>query len=165
MITNILDKLIFGTLLVLIFQIPVISDHYLQFISGYYEATKVQVDGYKANAARHEYSDVYAMVDELLANPNPVIKMDAEQKLNTLQEFDELRKAVSVLKNGSIFTRGWFIFQPSRQEALGKVMENYKPSIPLNISDIVLSVIVALVLSALLMWPLRFLQSFGRRRN
>ncbi|MGB0848091.1 MAG: DUF2937 family protein [Thiolinea sp.] len=162
MIINILDKLIFGTLLVLVFQVPIISDHYLQFISGYYEATKVQVDGFKANAARHEYSDVYAMVNELLNNSSSVIRTDAEQKLRTLQEFEQLEQAIVTLREGNIFQRAWYVFQPERWEALNKVLENYQPGIPLGVGDVLLSILVALLLSIALMWPFKWLSGSGK---
>ena len=93
MIVNLLDKLIFAGLLLIAFQVPVFSDHYVQYLSGYYEATKHQVEGFRSNAVRHGYPDEYAMINDLLQNPNAVIKDDARQKQLTLREFDELTKS------------------------------------------------------------------------
>ena len=164
MIGNILDKLVFGTLLIVAFQVPIVGDHYLQFISGYFEATKTQVDGYKANAAKHEYTDVYEMVNELANNPNPVIRDDAVQKLQTLEEYEQLNLAITTLQNGNIFQRAWFVMQPERWESLNKVLENYKPGIPLKGSDVLLSILVALLASIIIMSPFKWLADFGRRR-
>ncbi len=165
MLGNILDKLVFGTLLILAFQVPIISDHYLQFISGYFEATKVQVDGYKANAAKHEYADVYAMVNELLENPNAVIRDDAVQKLQTLEEYEQLNQAITTLRDGNIFQRTWFISQPERWEALDKVLKNYQPGIPLQGQDVWLSSLVALLASVLITSPFKWLAGLGRGRR
>lgn len=158
-IINIFDKILFGILLLLFFQVPILSDHYLQFVSGYYEATSKQVEGYKQNAAQHNYPDVYAMIDDLRVNSNDVVRTDAEQKLQTMHDYEELKKTIAALKEGNIYQRAWFMFNPARWETLKKVHENFKPGIPLSLNDIGFSVLTALVLSILLTWPFRLLVS------
>jgi len=162
-IINIFDKIIFGTLLLLFFQIPILSDHYLQFASGYFEAIHKQVEGFKENAAKHSYPDVYAMIDDLLVNPNSVVQTDAAQKMQTMREYEEMKLTMVTLKEGNIFQRAWFMFNPARWETLKKVLENFKPGVPLNLSDIGFSVLSALVLSILIMWPFRVWVSPSRR--
>ncbi len=156
-IINILDKIIFGALLLLFFQVPILSDHYLQYVSGYYDAITKQVDGFKENAAKHEYSDVYAMINDLLTNENSVVRTDAEQKMETMQEYEELTLTIATLKEGNIYERAWFIFQPARFDTLKKVYVNFKPGIPLSLNDIGFSILTALILSICLMWPFRLL--------
>ncbi len=155
MIVNLLDKLIFAGLLLIAFQVPVLSDHYVQYLSGYYEATKHQVEGFRSNAVRHGYPDEYAMINDLLQNPNAVIKDDARQKQLTLREFDELTQTLTTLINGNYFERAWFISSPKQWKTLDKVLVNFKPGIPLSINDLVYSVLIALLLSTLLTLPLR----------
>lgn len=158
-IINIFDKIIFGALLILFFQVPILSDHYLQYVSGYYDATSKQVEGFKENAAKHEYSDVYAMINDLLVNENSVVRTDAEQKMQTMHEYEELTLTIATLKSGNIYQRAWFIFNPTRFDTLKKVYENFKPGIPLSINDIGFSILTALVLSILVMWQFRLLAS------
>lgn len=155
-IINIFDKIVFGALLLLFFQVPILADHYLQFVSGYYEATERQVDGFKENAAMHNYQDVYAMIQDLLANTNSVVRTDAEQKMQTMHEYEELKVSIATLKGGNIYERAWFMFNPTRWETLKKVYENFKPGIPLGLNDIGFSILTALILSICMMWPLRF---------
>ncbi len=155
MILNTFDKLLFGFLLLLTFQIPIIADHYLQFVSGYYESTKHQVDGYKANAVLHEYENVYTMIDVLLENSNSAVRFDAEQKLQTMHEYEELKIALDVLTNGNIFEKAWFIFNPVRYDELKKVLDNFKPGMPLNIIDIMYGIVTALFLNMLLFFPIK----------
>ena len=164
-IINIVDKIVFGALLLLFFQVPILSDHYLQYVSGYYDAITKQVDGFKENAAKHEYSDVYAMINDLLINENSVVRTDAEQKMETMHEYEELTLTIATLKGGNIYERAWFIFNPSRLDTLKKVYENFKPGIPLSGSDIGFSIITALILSICLMWPFRLLVSRKPRIN
>jgi hypothetical protein len=156
-ILNIFDKIVFGTLLLLFFQVPILADHYLQFVSGYYAATERQVEGFKENAAQHNYHDVYAMIDELRANSNSVVRTDAEQKVQTMQEYEELKKTIATLQGGNIYQRAWFMFNPARWDTLKKVHENFKPGIPLSLNDIGFSILTALVLSILLIWPFKLL--------
>lgn len=162
-IINIFDKIIFGALLLLFFQVPILSDHYLQFVSGYYEATEKQVEGFKQNAAKHNYPDVYAMIDDLRVNSNSVVRTDAEQKMQTMHEYEELKKTIATLHNGNIYQRAWFMFNPTRWETLKKVYVNFKPGVPLSLDDIGFSILTALVLSILLLLPFRLLLSKRER--
>lgn len=161
---NIVEKIVFGALLLLLFQVPILADHYLQFVSGYYEATSKQVEGFKQNAAQHQYPDVYAMIDDLSKNSNSVVRTDAEQKMQTMREYEELKLTIASLQNGNIVERAWFMFNPARWETLQKVAVNFKPGIPLGLNDIVFAVIVALLLSTFVIWPLRLLFR-GKRPN
>lgn len=156
-IINIVDKILFGILLLLFFQVPILADHYLQYVSGYYAATEKQVEGFKENAAMHSYKDVYAMIDDLRVNSNSVVRTDAEQKLQTMHEYEELKKTIATLKNGNIYQRAWFMFNPERWDTLKKVHENFKPGIPLSLEDIGFSLLTALILSILLVLPLRLI--------
>jgi hypothetical protein len=162
-IFNTLEKILFGALLLILFQVPILADHYLQFVSGYYEATSKQVEGFKQNAAQHEYADVYAMIDDLSKNPNSVVRTDADQKMQIMREYEELKLTMATLQQGNIVERAWFMFNPARWETLQKVVANFKPGIPLGLNDIIFSVIVALVLSMFFIWPLRIL--FRKRPN
>jgi len=164
-IINIVDKIVFGALLLLFFQVPILADHYLQYVSGYFDATERQVEGFKANAAQHNYPDVYAMIQDLSVNSSSVVRTDAEQKLQTMQEYEELKITIATLKDGNIYERAWFMFNPSRWERLTKVYENFKPGIPLNLQDVGFSVLTALILSICLMWPFRLLTTSDTRRK
>lgn len=156
-ILNIFDKILFGALLLLFFQVPILADHYVQYVSGYYDATERQVEGFKENAAKHNYNDVYAMIADLRANSNSVVQTDAEQKAQTMREYEELKKTIATLKGGNIYQRAWFMFNPARWETLNKVYGNFKPGIPLSLNDIGFSILTALVLSILLILPFRLL--------
>ena len=166
-IINIFDKIVFGVLLLLFFQVPILAGHYLQYVSGYFGATEGQVEGFKANAAQHNYPDVYAMIEDLLANTNSVVRTDAQQKMQTMKEYEELKLSIATLKEGNIYQRGWFMFSPSRWETLNKVYENFKPGIPLSLQDLGFSLLTALILSICLVWPFRWLatRSNGPRKN
>ncbi|WP_066014975.1 DUF2937 family protein [Endozoicomonas atrinae] len=159
MIVNLLDKLLFGGLLLIALQVPVLSDHYVQYLSGYYEATKLQLEGFRSTAARHGYPDEFAMISDLLQNPSPIIKDDARQKQQTLQEYDEQAQSLATLINGNYFERAWFISSPKQWKTLERVLVNFKPGIPLSFNDLGYSVLIALLLSALLTLPFRMLST------
>ncbi|USE38346.1 DUF2937 family protein [Endozoicomonas sp. SCSIO W0465] len=163
MIVNLLDKLLFGGLMLIAMQVPVVSDHYVQYLSGYYEATRHQVEGFRNTAARHGYPDEFGMINDLLQNPNALIKDDARQKQQTLQDYKELTQSLATLINGNYFERAWFISSPKQWRTLEKVLENFKPGIPLSINDLVYSVLTALLLSTLLTLPLK-MRAFSSAR-
>lgn len=136
-------------------QIPVFSDHYVQYLSGYYESTKHQVEGFRSNAARHGYSDERAMINDLMQNQSALIRDDARQKLHTLREYDELTQTLATLINGNYFERAWYISSPKQWKTLEKVLVNFKLGIPLSINDLAYSALIALLLSSLLTLHLR----------
>lgn len=156
MILNLFDKLIFTSFVILTFQVSILSDHYLQFINGYYQATKLQIDGYQANADKHQYKDVTHMINDLLKNSSSVVRTDAKQKQQTLHEYNELTQAIETLKTGNLLARAWFILQPKRKETLNKVLENFQPSIPVKLNDVIYSLFFAFLLSSFIMLPIRF---------
>lgn len=161
-IIGIFDKILFGALLLFFFQVPILADHYLQYISGYYQATEHQVKGFESNAAQHGYEDAHAMIRDLEINENPVVRTDAQQKKETLAEYEQLTQAINTLKAGNIYQRAWFMFNPTRIDTLKKVLPNFRPGVPLTLDDILFSVLTALALSIIILHPLRLLLT--RRR-
>ena len=160
MLTNILDKIVFGTLLLIFFQLPILSNEYLQLTNGYYLATKSQVDGYQLNAQRHGYTDVAALIEDLKRNLNPAVRTNAQQKEQTLREYDELLRALDILKNGNLWQKAVYMCSPERWGVLREVATNFQPGIPLSIHGFAYSLIGALLLGSSLMWPIR--RIFGR---
>lgn len=154
MVLNLLDKLVFGVSLLLALQIPLLADHYQQFLAGYYQATKVQVDGYKAVAARHQYNDVQSMIDEHLNNISASVRADAEQKLKTLQEFKSVEQSIEVFNSSNIINKTIHMFNPNRTATLTKTLEHFKPGIPITLDGLVFGVITGLVLNLFFTLPI-----------
>jgi len=162
LIANILDKILFGALLLFTLQVPIISDHYLQFISGYYESTKQQVEEYKKNAEKHEYENVDAMIVDFMRNSNLAVREDGKQKRLLLRRHEALIETITILKTGNLFERALFMFHPSNWHSLTKVLENFRPGIPLRVEDFLLSTLTALFLSMFFSLPFRF---YRRKRS
>lgn len=157
MINNTLDKLVFGALLIFLFQVPILSDHYLQYISGYYQANQQQIANYEKNASLHGYENVYAMVNDFLKNETAAVRKDGEQKLQTLNENKDLKEALVTLQGGNIFQRSWYMFNPTRWEVLKNVMVNFSLGIPLKFDDILYSILLALFFGYLFMLPIKYI--------
>lgn len=155
LILNTLDKVIFTVLLLVFFQLPILSNHYLQFVSGYYSAAKIQVEGYQRNATAYHYADVDAMIEDFKHNSNPAVRADAEQKQQTLHQFADLAQALEVLQHGNLLEKTIYIFAPARWPRLNEVLKNFKPGIPLEPMVVGYSVLVALIIGGLFMWPIR----------
>ena len=147
----------------MLFQFPVLVGDYLQLVNGYYLSTKSQVDGYKKNAMIHEYFNVYEMIEDFKRNSNPAVRMDGEQKEQALDEFEKLEAALDILRNGNVFQKAAYMFTPSRWGILKEVSKDFEPSIPLRPTSFIYSIIAALLLGMLIMWPLRKLA--GNRYN
>ena len=153
MIGRLVDKIIFGAALIFALQIPQLVDHYQQFLSGLYESTKWQVDGYENTAKQHEYSDLKAMIDHHLRNDVASVRTDAQQKLFTLDLYNELRNGVGIFDEGNLLDKAIYMFNPARYEFLEKTIINFKLGIPLTVSGITFGVILGLVLNYVISLP------------
>lgn len=151
MLRNLGDKFLFGALLLLVLQVPILADHYGQFISGYFDATKHQVEGFEATAAAHQFADVNSMIDVHLKNPEASVRTDAAQKLQTLQEYETLKTAVQIFAQGNIFEKAFYMFKPSGWKMLRSVLPNFKPGIPLSVEYFIYAFFIAWLLGAAIM--------------
>lgn len=161
MIGRLLDKLVFGVALIVALQMPLLVDHYHQYLSGWYKATQWQVDGYEATAKTHQFVNAQAMIENHLKNPEPSVRTDAEQKLATVELLADLSVGMDTFATGNLLEKMLFMLHPNRIQVLKDVVQNFKPGIPLNASGLVFALVVALLLNFLLMLPFRV---FGRKR-
>ncbi|GHB78827.1 hypothetical protein GCM10008107_30450 [Psychrosphaera saromensis] len=162
LIGKLADKIIFGTALIIALQVPQLADHYQQFLSGLYESTKWQVDGYEATAKEHEYPDLRAMIAHHLENDDASVRTDAAQKLYTLELYDQLTNGVIIFNEGNLLDKAIYMFNPSRYGNLEKTVSNFKLGIPLTLNGIAFGVIVALLLNYLITLPFIL---WTRRKN
>lgn len=161
MIGRLLDKLVFGVALIVALQMPLLVDHYHQYLSGWYKATQWQVDGYEATAKAHQFADAQAMIENHLKNTEPSVRTDAEQKLATIELLANLRLGMDTFATGNLLEKMLFMLHPDRIHVLKDVTQNFKPGIPLNPGGLAFAVVFALLLNFLIMLPFRV---FGSRR-
>lgn len=162
LISRLIDKLIFGVALVFALQVPQLADHYQQFLTGLYESTKWQVDGYEANARLHKYPDIGEMIEHHLKNDVPSVRTDAEQKLATIELYEELKNGITIFDDGNLLDKAIYMFNPVRYEYLKKALSNFKLGIPLTISGLTFGVIVGLALNYIVTLPFVF---WARRKT
>ncbi|MDO6685222.1 MULTISPECIES: DUF2937 family protein [unclassified Agarivorans] len=155
MLVNTLDKVVFAILLLSFMQLPPLSNHYLQFVSGQLDALQQQVDSYQQNAELHKYPSIQKMIDDFKKNPNLAVRTDAEQKQQTMYEYQELSNAISVFEQGTYYQKAKYMFSPQRWETLEKVLKNFKPGISIEPVLLAYSGVAALLFGGMIMWPLR----------
>lgn len=162
MIGRLVDKLVFAVVFLLALQLPLLVDHYHQYLSGWYKATQSQVDGYEATAKAHLFANAAAMIEQHLNNAEPSVRADAKQKQQRIQQLKELKNGMATFKEGHLLEKIWFMFQPDRIQWLSDVVQNFKVGIPLNASGLLFSLVLALILNFVVLLPFR-LFGFGRR--
>ncbi|MCW8327241.1 DUF2937 family protein [Photobacterium sp. SDRW27] len=163
MIKRLFDRLIFGGLLIATLQIPMLADHYLQYLSGFYDATTKQINAYINNAHRHGFDSAESMIDALLKENSSIVRVDAEQKQLVIQQHKELEQAITTLSTGNLIEKALFMFNPVRFDELQRVLRHFKLGIPIDFKSIVICVAIALGLNAVLYLPL-ILFRHGRQR-
>ncbi len=155
MFIKFLDKLVFGAALIFALQGQQLLEHYQQFLSGLYESTKWQVEGYQATATRHKYPDLLSMIEDHKNNANASVRTDAEQKLATLQIYDELVYGMSIFEKGNPLEKTLFMLKPARYDYLQKTIHNFSLGMPLSIGGWIFAAIAALLLNGLIMLPIK----------
>jgi hypothetical protein len=153
MVIRIVDKLLFAALFLLALQIPILSDHYLQYLSGYYDATLAETKATTELANTHGYASVSDMIDELKENASHVVRDDALRKEATFVTLLRLEEGVRTLKYGHYFEKVYYLLTPAQFDTLSRVVDNFKPSIPLSPSAVIFSLLLALIVNMLLWTP------------
>ena len=152
MFIRIFDKVVFATLFVAALQVPILADHYRQYLSGYYDATREEVSAMSALAERHGYSSVGAMLSALKQNSEAVVRADAERKSALFTKLSHIEQGIKTLEHGHYYEKAWYMATPSNASTLQKVLGNFSPSVPLTPSSI-FSFITALLINLLLWSP------------
>ncbi|GGW75102.1 DUF2937 family protein [Alteromonas halophila] len=147
------DKLIFSALLLVALQIPILADHYRQYLSGYIDASQQQVSGYQRLADDFGYPSVESMISALEQNPEALIRADAENKRATLEQLAAMQTAMQTLQQGHYYEQAWYMFNPAHAATLKRVLDNFSPSVPLTPAAIIYSVITAILLNLLIWLP------------
>lgn len=155
MLVKFFDKLIFAAALIFALQGQQLLEHYQQFLSGLYESTKWQVEGYQATATQHQYPDLMAMIEDHQKNTNASVRTDAEQKLATLQIYDELAEGMAIFKTGHALDKALFMLKPARYDYLKKTIKNFTLGMPLSIGGWVFALIAALIFNGIFMLPIK----------
>lgn len=162
---RLVDKLIFALAFLAGLQVPQLAAHYHQYLSGYYAALNAQVEGYRATAFLHDYRNVEAMIAEHLGNASPSVRSDAEQKLNTLREYEGIQEGVQVFVDGNLLQQSFYMLHPSRYDMLENVLNNFEPGVPLTMAAFVSALLLALLVNACLACPVLLVKLARRRRT
>lgn len=153
MIVNFFDKLTFTLAFICALQFPQLADHYQQHLAGLYHATKWQVDGYAETAEQYNFSSTQAMINRHLANAEPSVRADANQKQQTLLQFADLKKGMAIFEQGNLVQKMLYMFSPERVDRLQSTLDNFKLGIPLTASAVLFALVLAILLNQLLMLP------------
>lgn len=162
MIIRVLDKVVFAALFIITLQVPILADHYRQYLSGYYDALRDEVTNSTELAKQHGFSSVDAMLKSLQQNSEAVVRDNATQKAQRFAQITAIEQSIRKLEHGHYFEQLVFMATPSQYHTLSRVFDNYKPSIPLTPSSIVFSLVTAIILN-LLLWTPHFCYCQARR--
>ena len=57
-LARVIDKLLFAALFIAALQVPILADHYRQYLAGYFDATREQVAELEVLARQFNYPSV-----------------------------------------------------------------------------------------------------------
>lgn len=153
LLARVTDKLLFAILLLATLQVPILADHYRQYLSGFYDAQLEQVTAIEQLARDYNYNTVDALLESLAQNSNPVVREDARNKASAIARMREVETGLETLTNGAYYQQAWYMFSPSRKNTLFRVLDNFSPSVPLSPEPVVFSILFAILLNVLVWTP------------
>ena len=165
MLTGIIDKLVFATVLLALFQLPILASHYHQYLQGYADASEQQIAQYQQLATQYHYSTVEAMLAEHQQNTLASVRADAALKAQQLAAFEELQAALNVFEQGNLWQQTQYMLQPAQYTHLTSVLRNYKPGIPLNPEYLGLSLLMALLFNLIAAAPWQLTRRYRKHKH
>ncbi len=153
MVLRVLDKIVFAVLFIIALQVPILADHYRQYLNGYYDALHDEVTDSSVLAKQHGFSSVNAMLDSLMTNEDAVVRDNATSKATRFAQITTLEESIRTLQHGHYFEKLVYMASPYQYVTLKRVLNNYSPSIPLTPSSIIFSFVTAILLNILLWTP------------
>ena len=153
MIVRVLDKVVFAVLFIIALQVPILADHYRQYLNGYYDALRDEITSSSEVAKQHGFASVDAMLESLKQNNESVVRENANSKAKRFAQINTLEVGMRKLEHGHYFEKLVFMASPSQYGTLNRVMDNFSPSIPLSPSSIVFSLVTAILLNLLIWTP------------
>lgn len=153
LLTRFVDRILFAALFIASLQIPVLFDHYRQYLAGFYEATRQQVAQLDALAAQYGFASTDSLIAHLSENSDPIVRQDAQTKALLLRTLADTEKGLTILQYGNYFQRVSYIFSPRRSATLSQVLQNFTPALPLKTDSVIYSLLLALLLNSLLLAP------------
>lgn len=160
-----LDKLFFACILIGALQIPVLIDQYKQYLNGYVQALETQVNEWRNLAQQFDYPTVEAFIERLSINSDPIVREDAKLKQNTLQTLIDMRAGLATLGHASYPEKVMYVFSPSNIQTLKHVMQQFEPGIPLNVTYLVYSLALSILVNLVLMMPYWLVVQLLKRRR
>lgn len=134
-------------------QVPVVTEHYLQHLNGFVDATNSEVIHYQTLADDYGYTSTAQMIDALLQNNDPLIRDDAAHKQQVIAAHDAAVKALATLRQSNYFEQAWYFAQPSQYDRLSKVLTLYQPSLPLHIEAVGSALVTTIIIYLMLALP------------
>lgn len=165
MISGIFDKLIFGTVLLALMQLPLLADHYLQYLQGYFDAVQKEVARDQALAAKHNYPSVQALIEAHKTSHLPSVKADAENKSQRLEELAQLQQGIRLFSHGHLGQKVTYMLNPSHSQTLMAVTQNFKPGIPLSPQYLLVCTLLALVFNMVGSLPIKVVRRLKQKQQ
>jgi hypothetical protein len=160
-----LDKLLFSALLVVAFQVPILADHYRQYLQGFYDATLEQVVYLDTLAANFGFHSAHDLIDYLVQSSDPIVQQDAKNKAQIMATKIQLEEDMRILSTGHYYAQAWYMLQPQHYPRLKQVMINFSPSIPLHPNALVWAIITALLANLIILSPLYAYKFIHKRQK
>ncbi len=158
MIAGIIDKLIFGVVLITLMQLPLLADHYLQYLQGYLDAIQTEVNRDQALAKQYDYPNVHALITAHKQSPIASVQADAEHKSLRIQKLTHLQRSILVFTDGTLADKIAYMLTPKHSKTLAAVTHNFKPGIPLNPQYLIFCTFFALLLNLLGALPIKLVR-------
>lgn len=165
MITGIIDKIVFGAVLIALFQLPLFADHYRQYLAGFEAGLRQEVNTLNMLAQSTGYPSTQALINTHRQSTIPSVRMDADNKHTLLLSHQQALEAIRLFNEGSLLDKTRYMLAPERMSTFKEVSKNFKPGIPLDINYLLLSALFALIFNLTVSSPYHCYCYLKKRRD
>ena len=158
MISGLFSKILFSILFIGFLQVPILADHYRQYLSGYLDATNNEILHYQSLAHEYGYTSVEQMLVALSSNNDPLIQKDTAHKQEVIANHDQAKKALIQLEQSHYFEQIGLFVQPQQYPRLVKVLNQYQPSLPMHLPSIGAALATTISFYLFLILPFKLLE-------
>lgn len=148
-IGSLADRIICVVFAVVLAQAPIYMGQYINVLSGAQMESQKTYDDIESRAKKYQLS-VDEFIERLIANPDDLVRENAEVSMNAVERYKDYTEALNALLNSNIWLKPFRLMQhydPSIQAAL-----QFKPGVPLTLEGVVyglIGVVLAMLLISL----------------
>lgn len=148
--TNILDRILFATSMIIAMQLPAFIQQYSQRLAGHLSEAKYQLENYQVIADQHYQGDILLLIKRYQANSDPGINAAADVVFQLIDRISILASQLQHLNHSDYFHKIFYFVSDLNLPLAKATLQDYQLSIPLDLPSLLTGLVVAIIVGFLM---------------